>query len=117
MGNILNLKFTTNPLNSITGEIQSDTDFGKVLDGNFDNIPLKGNKNYSLYNQILIDIRDSRRKNTDTIEVSKSDLESLRKILIDSTENVPALNRIVSFLISVIDDTIKQEIIAESTHS
>ena len=106
MSNILKLNFTINPINSITGDIQNDIDFGKVLDLSFDQIPLKGNKNYSLYNDMVISIRDARRKNLDTIEVTKSDLESLKQILIAATETSPLLNRKVSFLTEVIEKTL-----------
>lgn len=106
LSNILKLVFTKNPVNSISGEIQTDMDFGKVLDMNFDSIPLKGHKNYSLYNQMVIDIRNARMKNEDSIDVTKSDLESLKQILIAATETNSKLNRIVSFLTEVIDKTI-----------
>jgi len=111
MSNILKLKFTTNPINSITGESQKDADFGKILDLNFDSIPLKGNKNYSLYNGMVIDIRNARRKDSDYIEVTKADLEQLKQILIAATETNPKLNRIVSFLTEVIDMTISNDLI------
>ena len=106
MSQILKLQFTTNPTNSLTGEIQNDVDFGKVLDLSFDEIPLKGNKNYSLYNDMVISIRDARRKNIDVIEITKSDLESLKNILIAATENNPLLNRRVSFMTEIMDDAI-----------
>ena len=62
MSSILKLKFTTNPILSKDGTIQADVDFALVLDGAFDEIPLKGNKNYALYNNILIEIRNARKK-------------------------------------------------------
>lgn len=111
VSNILKLLFTTNPINSITGESQTDTDFGKILDLNFDAIPLKGNKNYSLYNGMVIDIRNARRKDSDFIEITKSDLEQLKQILIAATETNSKLNRIVSFLTEVIDNAISKDLI------
>lgn len=111
MTQILKLNYTTHPVNSITGEQQNDIDFGKVLDISFDEIPLKGNKNYSLYNDMVISIRDARRKNIDSIDVTKSDLESLKQILISATENNPLLNRKVSFLTEIIENTITADTI------
>ncbi len=112
MSNILKLFFTTNPVNFINGEPQIDTDFGKVLDSNFDLIPLKGNKNYSLYNDMVISIRNARRKDSDFIEVTKSDIEQLKQILIAATADNSRLNRIVSFLTEIIDNTISGGVIA-----
>lgn len=108
---VLKLNYTVNPVNSITGESQNDVDFGNVLDISFDEIPLKGNKNYSLYNDMVISIRDARRKNIDEIDVTKSDLESLKNILISATENNPLLNRKVSFLTEIIEKTITDGIV------
>jgi len=111
MPNIIKLNFTINPVNSMTDKPQTDVDFGKLLDINFDLIPLKGNKNYSLYNDTIISIRNARRKDLDTIEMTKSDLEQLKQILIASTETNSKLNRIVSFLIETIDDAISNNLI------
>ena len=111
MPNILKLKFTTNPINSITGEPQADMDFGKMLDKIFDYVPLKGNKNYSLYNNMGIDIRNARRKESEFIDVTKSDLEQLKQILIAAVEDNSSLNRPVSFLIEVFDKTITDGLI------
>lgn len=114
MHQYIKLTFTKTPINSITGISQDDTDFGKVLDVIFDLVPLKGNKNYSLYNNILIDIRNARRKESDIIETTKSDLDALKEILLNSTENNPKLNRAVSFLCETIDDTISDDIISNN---
>ncbi len=110
MSQTIKLKFTKNPINSITGVPQVDTDFGKVLDLSFDAVPLKGNKNYSLYNDMVISIRNARRKEQEIIETTKADLETLKTILLNSTENNPKLNRAVSFMCEVIDDTIDSTI-------
>lgn len=110
MGSILKLKFTENPVNTITGKNHNDIDFGKVLDQSFDRILLKGHTNYSLYNQMVIDIRNARMKDEDSIDVSKHDLESLKLILIAATETDFTLNRIVSFLTEVIDKTISSAV-------
>lgn len=117
MHKYLKLTFTKSPINTITGIPQDDTDFGKVLDMIFDLVPLKGNKNYSLYNNILIDIRNARREKSEIIETTKSDLETLKEILLNSTENSPKLNRPVSFLIETIDTTISDDIIAQKAES
>jgi hypothetical protein len=108
---ILKLVFTTHPINSITGESQDDIDFGKILDNSFNLIPLKGNKNYSLYNDMVISIRNARRKESEFIEVTKSDLEQLKQILIAATETNSSLNRVVSFLTEVIEKTISDDLI------
>lgn len=117
MHQYLKLTFTKTPINSITGIPQDDTDFGKILDVLFDLVPLKGNKNYSLYNNILIDIRNARREKSEIIETTKIDLETLKGILLNSTENNSKLNRPVSFLIETIDDTITDDIIAKKEES
>jgi len=111
MSNIRKLKFTTNPINSVTGESQKEVDFGMILDNSFDLIPLKGNKNYSLYNSMIIDIRNARRKESEFIEVTKSDLEQLKLILITATETTPLLNRKVSFLTEIIEKALSDDII------
>lgn len=111
MSKILKLVFTTHPINSITGESQDDIDFGKILDNSFNLIPLKGNKNYSLYNDMVISIRNARRKESEFIEVTKSDLEQLKQILIAATETNSSLNRVVSFLTEVIEKTISDDLI------
>jgi len=98
----------------MTGESQEDVDFGKVLDMSFDSIPLKGNKNYSLYNDMVIGIRNARRTELDYIDTTKSDLESLKQILISATENTSLLNRKVSFMCEVIDKTISDDIISST---
>jgi len=86
------------------------------MDRSFDEIPLKSNKNYSLYNGILIDIRNERRKDeSECIEVTKTDLESLKVILISAVENNSLLNRRVSFLIEVIEKSIADDIISKNT--
>lgn len=110
MQQILKLKFTTKPINSITGEIQNDIDFGKVLDMSFDSIPLKGHKNYSLYNDMIISIRNARRNESEFIDTTRSDLETLKQILIAATETNTQLNRKVSFLCEIIDKTISDDI-------
>ena len=107
------LTFTVNPVNA-NGDIQKDVDFGMVMDKSFDNIPLKGNKNYSIYNDIVIDIRNKRQKNTSYVEIEKSDLETLKNILIAATENTPQLNRRVSFMCQVIDESISNDVIEKN---
>lgn len=103
MSQILKLNFTIQPLNSITGETQTDTDFGKILDMIFDAVPLKGNKTYSLYNNILVDIRNARRNDLEFIEMAKTDLEKLKEILLASVDGNPKMNRPISFLSEVIE--------------
>lgn len=113
MSQTLKLKFTIPPINSITGEPQKDMDFGKILDLSFDEIPLKGNKNYSLYNDVIINIRNARRKDEESIEIQKSDIELLKQILINATENNPRLNRRVSFLTEVLENTVTDNILEQ----
>jgi len=113
MSQTLKLKFTIPPINSITGEPQKDMDFGKILDLSFDEIPLKGNKNYSLYNGIIIDIRNARRINEESIEIQKPDIESLKQILIAATETNSRLNRRVSFLTEVLENAITDDILEQ----
>jgi len=113
MSQTLKLKFTVHPINSITGETQQDMDFGKILDLSFDEIPLKGNRNYSLYNGIIIDIRNARRNNKESIDIQKSDIESLKNILIAATETNPTLNRRVSFLTEILDNAITDDLVSK----
>jgi len=112
---VLKLKFTTHPIITKEGGTQEDVDFALVLDSAFDEIPLKGNKNYALYNNILIEIRNARKKDEETIDVTKSDLEQLKQILIAATEGNSKLNRRVSFLTEVIDNAITSDIVQNST--
>lgn len=78
----------------------------------FDNVPLKGNKTYSLYNNLLVDIRNARRNNVSFIDMTKSDLNTLKEILLAAIDGNPRLNRPVSFLTEVIE----KAMIAETTH-
>lgn len=115
LNDTIKLKFTTNHVNSIDGTIEKDVDFGIVLDRSFDEITLKSNKNYSLYNGLLVDIRNERRKDeSECIEVTKSDLESLKVILISAVENNSLLNRRVGFLLEVIEKAIADDIISKN---
>lgn len=108
---LIKLIFTINPANYVTGVIQENADFGIVLDMSFDDIPLKGHKNYSLYNDMVISIRNARRENKESIEVTKSDLDTLKQILIEATQSTPLLNRKVSFMLEVIDNSISNHIL------
>lgn len=109
----IKLLFQSNPINA-DGTMQKDVDFGLVLDQSFDNIPLKGNKNYSLYNELVINIRAARKNDDTYIEVERADLENLKNILIAATEGIPQLNRRVSFLCQVIDESINSHIVEKS---
>lgn len=110
MENILKLKFTEPLINFVTDEVIKDQDFGKILDAIFDRVPLKSNKNFALYNDMVISIRSSRRKDEEYIETTKNDLESLKTILIDAASQTPELNRAVSFLTETMDNTIEEHI-------
>ena len=84
-----------------------------ILDQSFDSISLKGNKHYSIYNDLVINIRNARTSKVDFIEVEKSDLDTLRNILVAATDGKPQLNRRVSFMCEVIDESISEDIVSK----
>lgn len=77
-----------------------------ILNVCFDIIPLATKTEFATYNNILIDIRNARRQNLDYIEVDKSELELLKTIFEKGLINKPELNRRVSFVIEVLEQTI-----------
>jgi len=103
MTQIVELDFTVLAVNSITGEPIPNVDMGGILDALFDSVPTKSNKNYSLYNGILMDIRKARMKNAKTIEIDKTELETMKSILISASLENPEINRKVGFVVETIE--------------
>lgn len=114
MGQTIKIKFTVQPHNSITDKVMEGIDFGKVVDVLFDLVPVKSNQNYSIYNGILMDIRDARRKNLDSIDVNKTELETLKNMMIDATLENPTINRRISFVIEHIENSIVDSLSKET---
>lgn len=77
-----------------------------ILNVCFDLVPLASKTEFATYNNILIDIRNAKRQNHDTIEVDKKELELLKSIFEKGLINKPELNRRVGFVIEVLEQTI-----------
>lgn len=83
-----------------------DLTIADILNVCFDLVPLASKTEFATYNNILIDIRNAKRQNQDTIEIDKSELELLKSIFEKGLVNKPELNRRVGFVIEVLEQTI-----------
>jgi len=68
----------------------------------FDVTELPNNSDFALYADILKNIRISREQKQDYIEITKDDLEKLKKIFAKSPKN-SQLNRIVAFVLECLN--------------
>ncbi len=76
---------------------------GNVITSLFDNTPIPSSSLFSIYNEIIIDIRKSRQKGESHIEVTKDSLEQFRKIFADKPPQDPKNNRNVGFVLECIE--------------
>lgn len=83
-----------------------DLTIGDILNQCFDLVPLASKKEFATYNNILIDIRNTKRQKQNHIEIDKSELELLKTIFEKSITNKPELNRRAGFIIEVLEQTI-----------
>jgi len=119
--NKLNIK-TNDDIEDYRDQIPNYT-FADVLNELFDSVPFSSNKHFSLYNNILIDIRIAKRANQIYINTEKSELETLKDIFEKAIINKPEINRKSAFIMEVIDQCIAdiinennpEKVIVEST--
>jgi len=83
-----------------------DLTLADILNVCFDLVPLASKTEFATYNNILIDIRNAKRQNQDTIDIDKSELERLKTIFEKGIVNKPELNRRVGFVIEILEQTI-----------
>ena len=76
---------------------------GNVITSLFDTIQISSSSLFSTYNEIIIDIRKTRKKGEFNIEVTKHSLEQFRKIFADKPPQDPKNNRNVAFVLECID--------------
>ena len=95
------------------GEIP-DLTFADVINALFDVIPTPSKNDFALYNNILIDIRNAKIKNSDTITIDKTELEKMKKLVEKGLPEKPEFNRRIGFINEVIDQAIANAIIANT---
>lgn len=70
-----------------------------------DSTQMTSNSNLVLYGQILTDIKNAKKDNQSTIDISKSDLEKFKKIFESKPPQDPRLNKITVFIIECLEQT------------
>ena len=92
-----------------------DLTISDILNQCFDLVPLASKTEFATYNNVLIDIRNARKKKQDYIEIDKSELELLKTIFEKGMVNKPDLNRRIGFIIEVLEQTIADIIVKNTT--
>ena len=83
-----------------------DLTIADILNVCFDLVPLASKTEFATYNNILIDIRNAKRQNENTIEIDKKELELLKTIFEKGLVNKPELNRRIGFVIEILEQAI-----------
>ena len=76
---------------------------GNVITTLFDATPIPSSNLFSIYNEIIIDIRKARQKGESTIQITKDSLEKFKKIFADKPPPKPENNRNVGFVLECIE--------------
>ncbi|MCH6575250.1 MAG: hypothetical protein IH795_08610 [Bacteroidetes bacterium] len=76
---------------------------GNVITSLFDGTVIPSSSLFSIYNEIIIDIRKARKQGEFNIEITKHSLEQFRKIFADKPPQEPRNNRNVAFVLECID--------------
>ena len=76
---------------------------GNVIASLFNDIVIPTSSLFSIYNEIIMDIRKTREKGESNIEITKHSLEEFRKIFADKPPQDPKNNRNVAFVLECID--------------
>jgi len=76
---------------------------GNVIASLFNDIAIPTSSLFSIYNEIIMDIRKTREKGESNIEITKHSLEEFRKIFADKPPQDPKNNRNVAFVLECID--------------
>ena len=69
----------------------------------FDVIPLPSTSLFSIYSEVVTDIRKAKQKGDSTIEISKDSLQKFKSIFADKPPQEPRNNRNVAFVLECID--------------
>lgn len=84
---------------------------GNVISGLFDSTPIPSSSLFSIYNEIIIDIRKARQKGDSTIDITKDSLEKFKKIFADKPPQVSKNNRHVGFVLECIELALAKAIV------
>lgn len=76
---------------------------GNVIASLFNDIAIPTSSLFSIYNEIIMDIRKAREKGESNIEITKHSLEQFRKIFADKPPQDPKNNRNIAFVLECID--------------
>lgn len=76
---------------------------GNVIASLFNDVTITTSTLFSIYNEIIMDIRKTREKGEFNIEITKHSLEQFRKIFADKPPQDPKNNRKVAFVLECID--------------
>lgn len=71
-----------------------------------DSTKMTSNSNLVLYGEILTDIKNAKKNNLTTIDISKSDLEKFKKIFEAKPPEDTRLNKIVIFIIECLEQPV-----------
>ncbi len=80
----------------------------------FDVTEMPHNSDFALYNQVLIDIRNAKRDGNTTIQITKTNLDKLKKIFETPPKN-PQLNKIIGFVLECLDQAYMNTMIPPDT--
>ena len=84
---------------------------GNVITSLFDSTPIPSSNLFSIYNEIIIDIRKARQKGDSTIEITKDSLEKFKKIFADKPPLDSKNNRHVGFVLECIELALAKAIV------
>lgn len=76
---------------------------GDIITSLFDATPILSSNLFSIYNEIIIDIRKARQKGESTIQITKDSLEKFKKIFADKPPIESVNNRNVGFVLECVD--------------
>lgn len=92
-----------------------DLTIADILDTCFDLVPLPSKSDFATYNNVLIDIRNAKKKKQNYIEIDKGELEKLKTIFEKGLVDKPELNRRTGFIIEVLEQTIANIVVKNIT--
>lgn len=75
---------------------------GDAMNQVFDATKMPNNSDFALYAETLKNIRIAKKDNVDFIELSKEDIEKLKKLFTTPPET-PQLNRVFAFILECLD--------------
>jgi len=87
-----------------------------VITSLFDATPIPTSSLFSIYNEIIIDIRKTLQKGESTIEITRDSLEKFKKIFADKPPPKTENNRNVGFVLECIDLALANAIVEPITN-